>query len=128
MLGRTEIALDFWPDEINSRQHLRDLLSKVKQELPDPNIILIDRDWVGLDHNLVDVDIIEFEELFQQLTLPFLSVENRPLPEAIFQKMINAVNMWETPNILSGNSAFKSESLEDWVQKNNQRLTSKDWI
>ncbi len=121
-LGRTEIALEFWPDEINSRQHLRDLLSKARQELPDPNIILTDRDWVGLDHDMVEVDVIEFEELYQQLTLPFLSVENRPLPEAVFQKMINAVNMWETPNLMSGISTFKSESLEDWIQKNNKRL------
>jgi len=122
MLGRTEIALAFWPEESNSRQHLRDLLSKARQELPDPNIILTDRDWVGINFDLVEVDVIEFEELYQQLTLPFLSVENRPLPEAVFQKMIHAVNMWETPNFMSGISTFKSESLEDWVQKNNHRL------
>jgi len=125
MLGRSEIALDFWPDQPNSRQMLRDLLSKVKQELPDPDIILTDRDWVGLNHELVDVDVIEFEELYQQLTLPFLSVENRPLPEAVFQKAIVAVNMWETPNIFSGVSAFKNECLEDWVYRNNKRLQGK---
>ncbi|PKN84466.1 MAG: hypothetical protein CVU46_14055 [Chloroflexi bacterium HGW-Chloroflexi-8] len=125
MLGRSEIALDFWPDQPNSRQMLRDLLSKAKQELPDPDIILTDRDWVGLNHDLVEVDVIEFEELYQQLTLPFLSVENRPLPEAVFQKAIVAVNMWETPNIFSGISAFKNEGLEDWVYRNNKRLQAK---
>jgi tetratricopeptide (TPR) repeat protein len=122
MLGRTEIMLDFWPESLNSRQHLRDLLSKTRQELPDPNILVTDRDWVGVDHSRVEVDAIEFEELYQQLTLPFLFTENHPLPETVFQKMIFAVNLWETPNILSGSSALRNDGLEDWIHKNNKRL------
>ena len=39
MVGRSEIMLLFWPDESNARQQLRDLMSKTRSELPDPDIL-----------------------------------------------------------------------------------------
>jgi len=94
MIGRSDLVVVFWPDSPNSRQHLRDLLSKLRAELPDPDIILTDRDWIGLDYAKVNSDVLIFEDLYEQLSLPFLNIENRPLPEAIYRKMLNAINMW----------------------------------
>ncbi len=122
MVGRTDILLTFWPDDPNSRRNLRDLLSKLRSELPDQNFIKTDRDWVGLDFDSVYVDVIEFEDLYKQLTLPFLSVENRPLPEAIYQKMLHAINLWESPNFMAGSGALDSEGLEDWLHQQTSLL------
>lgn len=120
--GRDEIANDFWYRFDNQRQRLRDILSKLRMELPDPDLILIDRDMLGLDHSQCDVDVIEFEDLYRQTTLPFLSVENRPLPEAIFQKMVYADSLWQAPNFLTGMGLLDSEELEEWSHSTNRRL------
>jgi hypothetical protein len=127
MVSRPEIMLAFWQDDESARRNLRDLLSKLRSELPEPELIKTDRDWIWLDLESVYVDVIEFEELYKQLTLPFLSVENRPLPEVIYQKLISAINIWESPQFLAGTLTLESEGLDEWLDKearllNNQRL------
>lgn len=125
MIGRRDLVVLFWPDSPNSRQHLRDLLSKLRAELPDPDIILTDRDWIGLDYDKVTSDVLIFEDLYEQLSLPFLNIENRPLPEAIYQKMLNAINMWEAPEFLFGTPLLDSEDLNEWVTDKNRKLRFK---
>ena len=115
MVGRSEIILAFWQEDENARRNLRDLLSKLRTELPDPDLIKTDRDWVWLDLDSIYVDVLEFEELYKQLTLPFLSVENRPLPEAIYQKLLNAVNLWESSQFMDGTSTLEKEELDIWL-------------
>lgn len=122
--GRYEIMDDFWPEFDNGRQRLRDLLSKLRAELPDPSMIIVDRDLIGLDHTRAQVDVLEFEDLYHQTTLPFLSIENRPLPEAIYQKMVAAANMWQSAQFLSGLGQVENDSVINWVENNNQRLLS----
>ncbi|MBE0687735.1 MAG: AAA family ATPase [Anaerolineaceae bacterium] len=125
MIGRSDLVVEFWPDSPNSRQHLRDLLSKLRAELPDPDIIRTDRDWIGLDYAKVNSDVLVFEDLYEQLSLPFLNIENRPLPEAIYQKMLNAIHMWEAPAFLYGTPLLDSNELNEWISKKNRKLRYK---
>lgn len=125
MIGRSDLVVLFWSDSPNSRQYLRDLLSKLRAELPDPDIILTDRDWIGLDYTKVNSDVLIFEDLYEQLSLPFLNIENRPLPEAIYQKMLNAINMWEAPTFLYGTPLLDSDELNEWVTDKNRKLRFK---
>ncbi len=124
-VGRSEIMLLFWPDEENARQQLRDLLSKTRMELPDPDILQTDRDWISLDQNKFTSDVFVFEELYDQLSLPIMNIENRQLPEAIYQKLLAAVNLWEGPAFMSGASAFKNDELNDWIDDQNRNLKKK---
>lgn len=127
MVSRSELVVLFWPDAPNSRQNLRDLLSKLRAELPDPDVILTDRDYVGLDYQKVNSDVLIFEDLYEQLSLPFLNIENRPVPEAIYQKLLNAVNMWDLPTFLYGVSPYDKEEFNDWVTNKNRQLRFK-WL
>lgn len=122
MVGRSDLIVLFWPEAPNARQNLRDLLSKLRSELPDPSIIRTDRDWIGLDYNKVDSDVLVFEDLYEQLSLPFLNIENRPLPEAIYQKLLNATKMWEAPTFMYGTSPFDREELNEWIFDKNRKL------
>ena len=120
--GRDQVLDDFWPEKDNQRQRLRDILSKLRSELPDAGLVVTDRDLIGLDHTRSEVDVLEFEDLFRQTTLPFLAVENRPLPEPIFQKMVQAVNLWQSPNFIAGLGLLDNEDVEVWTRLMNQRL------
>ncbi len=125
MVGRADVMLLFWPDEPNARQHLRDLLSKLRSELPEADILQTERDWLGLDFNRITSDVLTFEDIYEQLSLPFLNIENRPLPEAIFQKMLSAVNMWDAPGFMHGIGVLEKEELYDWITEKNRELVSK---
>ena len=124
-VGRSDIMLFFWPDKSNARQQLRDLLSKTRSELPDPDILRIDRDWISLDQDRFTSDVLVFEEIYDQLSLPIMNIENRQLPEAIFQKLLAAVNLWEGPAFMSGSSAFKIDEINDWIDDQNRKLAKK---
>ncbi len=127
MVSRSDLVVLFWPEAANARQNLRDLLSKLRAELPDPDIIQIDRDYVGLDYQKVISDVLIFEDLYDQLSIPFLNIENRPVPEAIYQKLLNAVYMWEGTAFLYGISPKGREDLYEWMENRNRRLHFK-WL
>lgn len=122
VLGRDKIMEAFWPTYDNQRQKLRDMLSKLRTELPDPDLLIIDRDMVGLDHERCEVDVLEFEDLYHQTTLPFLSVENRPLPEPIYQRMIQAVDLWQSPTFIASMGLLENDDVENWTHLTNRRL------
>ncbi len=125
MVGRSDLTVLFWPESPNGRQYLRDLLSKLRAKLPDPDIIRTDRDWIGLDYDKVNSDVLIFEDLYEQLSLPFLNIENRPLPEAIYQKLLNAIKMWAAPAFMHGQSPFEQEDLNEWIFDKNRKLRFK---
>jgi hypothetical protein len=127
MVSRSELIVLFWPDAPKSRQNLRDLLSKLRAELPDPDVIQTDRDYIGLDYQKVNSDVLIFEDIYEQLSLPFLNIENRPVPEAIYQKLLNAVNMWDSPTFLYGVSPYDKEEFNDWATNKNRQLRFK-WL
>ncbi|PKO15260.1 MAG: hypothetical protein CVU39_11695 [Chloroflexi bacterium HGW-Chloroflexi-10] len=121
-VSRSELMNLLWPEELNARRNLRDLLSKLRSELPSPDLIITDRDWIRLDFDQTEVDVLVFEEAYRQLTLPFLSLENRPLPEPVFEKMISAVNMWDAPQFMNGISILDNDDLETWLSDKHQVL------
>jgi tetratricopeptide (TPR) repeat protein len=127
MIGRTELLLLIWPDSPNARQQLRDHLSKLRTQLPEADIIVTDRDWIEIDHKKMSSDVLVFEDLYDQLSLPFLTIENRPLPEAIYQKMLAAVNMWKAPAFMFGMGVLDSDELNEWIADKNRKLRFK-WL
>ncbi len=127
MVSRHDLGLVFWPESANSRQQLRDHISKLRSELPDPEIIKTDRDWIGLNYDLVNSDVITFEENYDQVSLPFLSNTNRSLPEAIYRKILASVNMWKAPKFMHGLGVLDSEELNDWIEEKNRKLRFK-WV
>lgn len=127
MISRSDLLLLFWPDMPNARQYLRDLLSKLKANLPDPDVIITDRDWLGLDYKKVVSDVITFEELYEQLTLPFINLEGRAMPETIYKNTLDAVNLWKSPRFLDGISVYDYHDLVEWIDQKNHTLRKK-WI
>lgn len=127
MVSRSDLILTFWPESANARQQLRDHLSKLRTHLPDANLLLTDRDWLGLNYERVQSDVLVFEEVFDQLSLPFISIEKRPLPEAIYQRILAAVNMWKAPKFMHGIGVLDNEDVNEWIEEKNRKLRFK-WL
>jgi DNA-binding SARP family transcriptional activator len=115
----------FWADlpETKARLRLNENLSRLRKELPDPDIILSEGNLVGLDHGKVTIDQIEFENLIDQAGhTPWKIPENDPLPETILKLLESAANLWRGPHFLSGNILPSIAILETWQRNTGNRL------
>jgi DNA-binding SARP family transcriptional activator len=123
--GRTDLITLFWPDIDGStgRRRLREILSKLRTGLPDPDILVIDQDQVSLDPEKVFVDAVEFERQFHiTRSLSSSFPEGRPLPEPLVNQMVEAVNLWRSPRFLSGATLPSTIPFDRWMQIKSSNL------
>lgn len=125
MVGRADLILLFWPDEAeeDARRHLREVLSKLRSQLPDPNLIITDQDRVGLDPNLFYSDALEFQALFSQTARACAQTDaSTPLTQAVHQKVVEAVRLWRSARFMAGANLPESENLVDWLLMTSQQF------
>ncbi len=125
MVGRADLILMFWPDaaEEDGRRHLREMLSKLRAQLPDPDLIITAQDRVGLDSKRVTSDVLEFEALVAQTARACgQTPAATPLTQAVYQKVVQAVRLWRSERFLAGAALPESEGLSDWLFSTGQEL------
>jgi predicted ATPase/DNA-binding SARP family transcriptional activator len=125
MVGRADLILLFWPDESeeNARRHLRETLSKLRAQLPDPEMILTEQDQVGLDPQRVTSDVVEFQALFTQTARALAQTpSSTPLTQAVHQKVVQAVRLWRSARFMAGATLPESEGLNDWLLSTSPQL------
>ncbi|NLG98504.1 MAG: AAA family ATPase [Chloroflexi bacterium] len=118
MVGRSDLILLFWPDESEekARRRLRETLSKLKKQLPDPNLIVTEHDRVGLDLNRVYSDVLDFQSLFSQTARVCTQTPvSSPLTEAVHQKVVRAVRLWRSGRFAAGMPLPEGEGLTNWL-------------
>ena len=94
-----------WPDkpEEEARRSLREHLSKLRTGLPDPNLLMADREQAWLDFNRVTVDVQAFNDLLNaNRRTAHLVARNEPLPIPVYQELASAVNLWHGEDFLAG--------------------------
>ena len=122
-INRDALSLLLWPDDAPSdgRRHLRENLSKLRAELPEPDVVVVDRDLISLDAGLVSVDLLEFQSILNEnRRAAGLVPHNEPLPVPIFQSLRRAVELWRGPHLLAGFDWPESETYDQWVNENNR--------
>src|SRR5271157_523588 len=125
MVGRLELIGLFWPElpEEKSRLHLRDNLSKLRSELPDPSILIVDQDNVGFDRSRLYVDALEFVQLANQTQRSLSQIDRSvPLPEPVYQQVERAVNLWRSAQFLAGARLPANEGFGRWVVEKSRDL------
>lgn len=124
-VGRDDLILMFWPDmpEVRARASLRDCLAKLRAALPEPGMLVSDLETVNLDRNRLYVDVTEFENLSRQTRRPATQFPRHiPLPDAIYNSLTRAVNLWRGNAFLAGMNFPKEGDFEEWALETNQRL------
>ncbi len=122
MVSRDDLILHFWPDMLDdvARRNLRDALGKLRNELPDPAILVTRHDLVGLDENRVSVDVREFHRLIQNTSRPMMLLRGEPLPPTIYQQLVRAVQMWSANEFMAGLIHSEQYEYQEW-----QTITSR---
>lgn len=117
LVSRTGIIMTIWPEasEEDGRRHLREALSKLRAQLPDPKILVTDQDRVGLDFNFVRVDVHEFLAIMTKSKLALQQAANPILPASILQDVLHAVKLWRGPVFMTGFNVPESEEYEIWL-------------
>jgi DNA-binding SARP family transcriptional activator len=122
---RGDLMLTFWPDldERSARANLRDHLGKLRASLPNPEMIIANLDTVQINHDLVEVDLTQFQSLIQSMgRLPWQIPANTPLPDHLYRTMVSAVSLWRLPHFMQGLPVAESTQMEEWVSENEQKL------
>lgn len=117
-IGRSELLPLFWPenDEASARAGLRDNLSKLRVELPDPTLLITDITKVSLDHTRLNVDLLEFQKIIESSgRSPWQIPIDKPLPDEMYLKLSRAVSLWRSPHFLAGVTLPDNLEYEDWV-------------
>jgi predicted ATPase/DNA-binding SARP family transcriptional activator len=125
MVGRADLILLFWPDEAkeDARRHLREMLSKLRAQLPDHDLILTEQDRVGLDFQRVSSDVLDFQSLSAQTARACAQTSaSTPLTQAVYQKVVQAVRLWRSARFLAGATLPNSEGLNDWLLSFSQQM------
>ncbi len=124
-VGRSVLMDLFWPEESeeDARRHIREALSKLRSELPDPSLIVATQDHVRLDTERVYVDLLEYQALVEQVRPYVQRGMHTPLPEAIYQQMVKAVNLWRGTEFLAGANLPSTDGLDHWLSLTSQSLS-----
>ncbi len=124
-VSRSHLTDLFWPDGTNAdpRQSLRTTLSRLRNDLPDPDILQTDLDQVFLDLTKCQVDLFSFESQFHGLqTLLKVYPDHRPLPDQIVSQVDSALKHWRGAHIIEGDPIDNYPGLGIWYQTIDRQL------
>ena len=124
-VSRSEILITFWSEasEQNARAQLRDHLGKLRASLPDANMLQANTHQVWLNHDLVQVDVVDFLNTVNGLgRIPWQTPDTQPLSEDLYQVLAAAVRLWRSTSFLGGISLPNSAALEEWISETEQNL------
>jgi DNA-binding SARP family transcriptional activator len=126
LVGREKLISLFWEDTTSSkaRSNLRGALSRLRSELPDPDLLVVHNDLVGLDDDKACVDHQEFLDLHDSFgNQPWIIPAEEAIPEKIVQPMIQAANLWRGSEFMEGADLPDTRPLESWWQQTNHHLS-----
>lgn len=124
-VGRRTLLTLFWENATTTfaKRRLREALSRIRTDLPDPRYLLTHSDLVSLDHDRVIVDQIEFNNLLSSIgNKPWTIPPDKPLPTNTIREMNHATQLWHGSQFLEGADIPSSHQVEDWLQQTNHQL------
>ena len=114
---REQLCFLFWPDtpESTARRNLTHLLTHLRRALPEPDLLLIAGDCIGLDPRFAWSDVGDFERLCAALPSSSLRLSSLPTREEA-ESLQQAVDLYRGP-FLAGFSLPGSPEFEAWADQ-----------
>lgn len=117
-VGRSTLTSTFWPEENEPKANanLRSLLGKLRNSLPNPELLLTQDNIVMLDFSRVETDQVKFETLYRELkNKPWHYPEDIPLPEPLKSSIHSALKTWSGSHFLEDTDIFSTFALDEWL-------------
>jgi len=125
LIGRENLYPLFWaeiPDQ-QARQRLRENLSRLRKDLPDPTLLITDKNNIRLDFDKVYVDLLVFDELVETTgQIPWQFPNTELLPEHTYQTLVAAIECWHGSQFLAGARLPNNLFLDNWLSSTSLRL------
>ncbi|MDW8277095.1 MAG: AAA family ATPase [Anaerolineales bacterium] len=115
----------FWPDEPleKARASLRDALGKVREALPEKNLLQATRESVTLDFQRISVDLLEMQALLETVQTTCRKLpEQASLPAETYRQMLRLMQLWDGRGFLPGGDVEYSDALSDWMRETEETL------
>ncbi len=125
-VSRTALIDLFWVDEdaVDHRAALRTALSRLRNELPNVDVLLTELDQVWLDAERCWVDLVEFSSSSDSLrNILRAYLENSILPAQIVGQVEETLALWQGDALLQGDSLSAYPAVENWRRSLNRNLS-----
>ncbi|MBN1665807.1 MAG: AAA family ATPase [Anaerolineales bacterium] len=119
-VSRAEVMLMFWNDqpEKKTRQRLREVISRLRNQLPAPGLLISNPNQLSLDLSRVEIDQVQFETLLRQAgQLPWQIAPHEPLPPRTYELLNQAVGLWRGPGYLANADLPATPEIKHWLQE-----------
>ena len=116
-VSRESLCDMFWPneDEVQSRKNLREMVSKLRRDLPIDDLILTEKEYVSLNPIKIDVDVIHFEETINLIRKNLDLAVTGKISDQLYKSVRDSLDLWRTDHFLGGASTTGSEPFQNWV-------------
>jgi DNA-binding SARP family transcriptional activator/tetratricopeptide (TPR) repeat protein len=116
-VSRESLCDMFWPDddEDQSRKNLREMVSKLRRDLPIEDLIHTEKEYVSFNQAKVEVDVIRFEETINLIRKNLdLAVSGR-INDQLYRAVRDSLSLWRTDHFLGGASTTGSVPFQNWI-------------
>ncbi|MDW7753794.1 MAG: AAA family ATPase, partial [Brevefilum sp.] len=124
-VSRTKLIDLLWPDgeQTDPRASLRTALSRLRRELPDPDLIVAELDHVTLNLDRCEIDIEAFEKHYYHLKNILTAYQSdATFPATIVDQIEQALDLWRGNTFISGDNLLNYPAVENWRQQINRKL------
>jgi DNA-binding SARP family transcriptional activator/uncharacterized protein YueI len=124
-VSRTALIDMLWPEatQVDPRGTLRTALSRLRRNLPQPDSLITELDYVSLKSDDFVIDVQKFVNFSKSLQATLGSYpSHRPLPAQIVTQIQEALDLWHGEHLLQGKNFGQYPEIEIWRQSHDKRL------
>jgi predicted ATPase/DNA-binding SARP family transcriptional activator len=121
---RSQLILLFWPDasEQDGRRRLREILSKLRLELPDPDVLVVEQENLSLDPNRINVDGREFLKQSERVRENIALSDHATMSDGTHQQAVRAALLWRSNRFMDGFVLAECEGYQEWLEQTGSAL------
>jgi len=124
-VSRSKLIDLIWPDaeQTDPRAALRTALSRLRNTLPQKDLLITELDQVSLDSSRCDVDLVSFEESYLSLQGVLASLPtDQALSGQIVSQIQDALGLWQGDHVIQGDDLYPYPELEHWREAVDRKL------
>lgn len=128
LYARDALLEMFWPGQPldRSRRRLREELSRLRGELPAPELLVTTADTAGLASTGIYVDVRQYLADLDNLgDLPWRISDHAPLPLNLANQLSRCIKLWHGSSFLEGARLPSTPELDDWLVATDANLKAR---